>query len=250
MAFQFKRDRTQNLELILAGDIDLEVTPEIKNQLLNQLADAASLTINGSNISYLDSSGVSILIISMQNCKQKQLGFKISSLSDDAFRVLELARLDKILPIETVSGPAKLVDVDAFSGVSGADGDLANDLGTNFAKPTDMADEADDFTHAGDTGNAGDVDDDLIAALSADQASPAETDDALEETPEQSAAPSPELPVEAPVPEKPQPSAPPEPQPVAAPHPIETDEKNDDGGTGGSGGTGGPGGSFTPGTFG
>ena len=30
MAFQFKRDRGDNITLILAGDIDLEVTPEIK----------------------------------------------------------------------------------------------------------------------------------------------------------------------------------------------------------------------------
>lgn len=244
MAFQFKRDRAQNLELILVGDIDLEVTPEIKNQLLSQLADATSLTIEGSNISYLDSSGVSILIISMQNCKQKQLDFKISALSDDAFRVLELARLDKILPIENVSGPAKLVDVDAFSGVSGADGELANDLGGTIASQDDVAYAGDDVTDTGGASDTSDVDDDLIAALAADQASAPETDNDFEaappETPEE---PEPE-PEHAPSPESgPEPS-PTKTEPIASPQPAETDKGGNDGGTNGAGG------SFTPGTFG
>ena len=70
MAFQFKRDRGDHITLILAGDIDLEVTPTIKKQLSSQLDDATSLTIDASNISYLDSSGVSILVIAMQSSKQ------------------------------------------------------------------------------------------------------------------------------------------------------------------------------------
>ena len=151
MAFQFKRDRGDNITLLLAGDIDLEVTPEIKSQLSSQLDDAASLTIDASNISYLDSSGVSILVIAMQNSKQKQIVFSISNISDEAMRVLSLAKLDKILPIEAVSGPAQLVDIDVFSKTGEADSALASQV----AKPA----EPEDFSAATSD------DDDLIAAL-------------------------------------------------------------------------------------
>ena len=105
MAFQFKRDRGDNITLILAGDIDLEVTPEIKTQLSSQLEDAASLTIDASNISYLDSSGVSILVIAMQNSKQKQIVFSISNISDEAMRVLQLAKLEKFCPLRPSQAP-------------------------------------------------------------------------------------------------------------------------------------------------
>ena len=158
MAFQFKRDRGDNITLILAGDIDLEVTPEIKTQLSSQLEDAASLTIDASNISYLDSSGVSILVIAMQNSKQKQIVFSISNISDEAMRVLQLAKLDKILPIKATSGPAQLVDIDVFSKTGEADSVLASQV----AKPAEPEDSP------ATTSN----DDDLIAALaSGDMAS-------------------------------------------------------------------------------
>ena len=151
MAFQFKRDRGDNITLILAGDIDLEVTPDIKTQLSSQLEDAASLTIDASNISYLDSSGVSILVIAMQNSKQKQIVFSISNMSDEAMRVLQLAKLDKILPIKATSGPAQLVDIDVFSKTGEADSALASQVARS-AEPEDLPAAASD-------------DHDLIAAL-------------------------------------------------------------------------------------
>ena len=231
MAFQFKRDRSQNLELVLAGDIDLEVTPDIKAQLVSQLDDANSLTINGKSISYLDSSGVSILVISMQTCRQQQLQFAISEISEEAFRVLELAKLDKILPIQNMTGPAQLVDVDAFSGVSGADNSLASELSGN-----DMSEDA---PVAMDSAS----DADLIAALSKDASPEAEVEPSeevsIEMTPDPTpiAEPAPQTQAEEPA----TPSAPPPPSPAP-------DTGSDDGSSGGaSGGAGG--GSFTPGTF-
>ena len=87
----------------------------------------------------------------MQNSKQKQIVFSISNISDEAMRVLSLAKLDKILPIEAVSGPAQLVDIDVFSKTGEADSALASQV----AKPA----EPEDFSAATSD------DDDLIAAL-------------------------------------------------------------------------------------
>ncbi len=233
MAFQFKRDRSQNLELILAGDIDLEVTPEIKNQLLSQLEDANALAIDGKNISYLDSSGVSILVIAMQSCKQRQLGFKIPALSEEAFRVLELAKLNKILPIENISGPAQLVDVDAFSGVSGADNTLANELsGGSDDNATDFGGGSsdDDLIAAlasGDMGAKPDTQADTPAALQTAEPETEEAGVSLEMTPDPEPAQAAQ--------------SEPAPQPASSP---DTPSSGSGGGDGGGGGGG-----FTPGTF-
>lgn len=220
MAFQFKRDRNENLTLTLSGDIDLEVTPDIKTQLASQLADAGSLTIDAAGVSYLDSSGVSILVIAMQSCKQKQLTLSISRISEEALRVLQLARLDKILPIIEVSGPSEVVDVDVFSEVSKNDGEIAAQVQHQDS--------------------ARDSDDDLIAALSSgDMTTPdapassgeAAVEPALEETIEQAGEQVAEEIAEP---------AQAAPAPVSAPKP-------DNGGSGGN--SGGAGGGFTPGTF-
>lgn len=215
MAFQFKRDRGENIALTLTGDIDLEITPDIKAQLASQMEDARSLNIDARGVSYLDSSGVSIMVIAMQTCKQKRIDFTIEAISDEAVRVLQLAKLDKILPIKQVSGPANLVDVDVFSQPGASDSALAGEVADGGALSSD---------------------DDLIAALSSgemggDAPAPTETQPAveLEMTPE----PAPETPAAAPTPS---------PAPASQP----TNPENNDTG-GGSGG--GDGGGFTPGTF-
>ena len=243
MAFQFRRDRGDNITLTLAGDIDLEVTPEIKTQLASQIEDAASLTVDAANISYLDSSGVSILVIAMQICKQKQIDFTISNMSDEAMRVLQLAKLDKILPIKAVSGPAQLVDVDVFSKTGEADSALASEVA-----PTALSE---------DSASAASEDDDLIAALaSGDMAGnemsggDAPTDDMSDDPMDEDDGNEAEMvdapqsePVTASEPQAPAPQAAPETAPEAASPPPKAPASDNDEQSGGGGG-------FTPGTFG
>ena len=175
MTFQLKRDRNSIINLKLVGDIDLEVTPEIKTRLNNQLEDAAGLHIDARNVSYIDSSGVSILIIAMHMCKKNDIELQITAISDEVHKVLKLARLDKLLPLGAVTGPAQIVDVDVFTKVSPNDAELAGDLDMKAALSDDtLADDtlADDtLDNMGDTisetnsNNNDDDDDDLIAAL-------------------------------------------------------------------------------------
>ncbi|MGC6535557.1 MAG: STAS domain-containing protein [Parvibaculales bacterium] len=257
MAFQFKRDRSENLVLTLAGDIDLEVTPDIKAQLASQLGDAASLDIDAAKVSYLDSSGVSILVIAMQSCKQKRINLSVSRVSEEAMRVLQLAKLDKILPIGEMTGKAHLVDVDVFSDVGAQDSQIA-----------DQVHEQEDMPAAADPMGGGSSDDDLIAALASGDMSG--TDSTPAPSPEPAAAP-PEpapTPAEAPAAQpaeiqmtpEPVPAAAPAPSPApaapaaqpAAPSPNSASDggSNDGGSNDGGGNGGGDGGGFTPGTFG
>jgi len=225
MAFQFKRDKNETIYLTIAGDIDLEVTPDIKSQLVGKLVGARGLTIDAANVSYLDSSGVSILIIAMQSCKQMGIALTIAKISDEAVRVLQLAKLDKILPIEAITGPSQLVGVDVFSPASGSDTQIA------------------DAVAQGAMGQAS-SDADLIAELS--KTNTPRPAPALEPEPEPKAEPKPEP--------KPEPVASPTPAaaPIASPEPAPSEPKSpsaSDTGDAGDGGREGGGGSFTPGTF-
>jgi anti-anti-sigma factor len=226
MAFQFKRDKNETIYLTIAGDIDLEVTPDIKSQLVGKLVGARGLTIDAANVSYLDSSGVSILIIAMQSCKQMGIALTIAKISDEAVRVLQLAKLDKILPIEAITGPSQLVGVDVFSPASGSDTQIA------------------DAVAQGAMGQAS-SDADLIAELS--KTNTPRPAPALEPEPE----PEPE-PKAEPRPEpKPEPVASPTPAaaPIASPEPAPSEPKSPSASDTGDGGREGGGGSFTPGTF-
>jgi len=130
MPFKFTKSSDQ-LVLTLSGDIDLEITPDVKNELSENLEDVSRFEIDGRQVNYIDSSGISILVIAMQNCKQKNIDFSISKASDELMRVIELAHLDKLFTIDEQTGPADLVDVDVFSDTGDNDKKIVENIYQN-----------------------------------------------------------------------------------------------------------------------
>ena len=130
MPFKFTKNSDQ-LVLTLSGDIDLEITPDVKNDLAENLDEVSKLEIDGQLVNYIDSSGISILVIAMQSCKQKNIDFSISKASSELMRVIELAHLDKLLTINEQTGPADLVDVDVFSDTGANDKKIVENIYQN-----------------------------------------------------------------------------------------------------------------------
>lgn len=130
MPFKFTKNSDQ-LVLTLSGDIDLEITPDVKNDLAENLDEVSKLEIDGQQVNYIDSSGISILVIAMQSCKQKNIDFSISKASSELMRVIELAHLDKLLTINEQTGPADLVDVDVFSDTGANDKKIVENIYQN-----------------------------------------------------------------------------------------------------------------------
>ena len=130
MPFKFTKNSDQ-LVLTLSGDIDLEITPDVKNDLAENLDEVSKLEIDGQLVNYIDSSGISILVIAMQSCKQKNIDFSISKASNELMRVIELAHLDKLLTINEQTGPADLVDVDVFSDTGANDKKIVENIYQN-----------------------------------------------------------------------------------------------------------------------
>ena len=172
-------------KLALSGDIDLQVSGDIKSEI-ERLSDVDRLEIDASDVSYIDSSGVAVLILARQYCAQNNMSLALPVISEAVHRVLQIAKLDVMLPIgEVVSAP----EPEAFSfddgddafgagtaggGDFGGDDDLVNSLladdDPGFG-PNDMADTA-------GTGDVGAGDFDGLDVNAVDFSEPASTSEA------------------------------------------------------------------------
>ena len=119
----------EHARLMLSGDVDLQTTADLKQEIA-KLNGISHFEVHAGHVSYIDSSGVAVLLYARQHCLQRQVSFAILVVSQPLFRVLELAHLQGILPIgQVVDGPDMAVDDAAFLNMSGSvDSDLEDFL--------------------------------------------------------------------------------------------------------------------------
>jgi len=170
MAFDVKISE-DSAKLVLSGDIDLQVSGDIKTEI-ERLSDISRLEIDASEVTYIDSSGVAVLILARQHCTRNNMTLALPSISEAVHRVLQIAKLDVMLPIgEVVSAP----EPEEFSfgdgddalggGDFGDDDDFVNSLLTEVDVAGDTAGDTavdfgpadplvpDDAAESGDSGN-------------------------------------------------------------------------------------------------
>ena len=82
------------------GEIDLNNSNELRVKLNDELNSGKSIKLNLSEVTYIDSSGVSCLVEATQISKKNNTEFSIIDLSESVKKVLQLTYLDKILPIK------------------------------------------------------------------------------------------------------------------------------------------------------
>ena len=82
--------------LPLHGEIDLNVSPKIATTF-NELARARvpHVVVDLTNVTYIDSSGLAVLIVGMQQVKEYGGKFALVGLQHDVRSILETARLDQ-----------------------------------------------------------------------------------------------------------------------------------------------------------
>ncbi len=110
MTFDVK-DVNGTAVVALTGDVDLQSSPAVRQQLLECLDKHKRLVVDLGQVSYIDSSGVASLVEAFQVSRKKTAYFALASVSPAAMRVLSLARLDKVFTIHA--------DVDAAAAAQG-----------------------------------------------------------------------------------------------------------------------------------
>ena len=85
--------------LNLSGEIDLNESPNARQQILSCLNNNNNLLIELSKVEYIDSSGVASLVEGLQTARSQALEFALVGVSKSAMQVLQLSRLDSVFTI-------------------------------------------------------------------------------------------------------------------------------------------------------
>ncbi len=97
-----------NLIIEVRGKVDLFSSPKMRSAILEAINDkgVSQVSINLSEVSYLDSSGVATLVEGLQRARARHCVFVLFGLQDAAKEVLKLARLDRIFEIRATEADA------------------------------------------------------------------------------------------------------------------------------------------------
>ena len=86
--------------LPLQGEIDLHVSPRISEKLGEMIKQKPSrVVIDLSGVTYIDSSGLAILISAMQDVEEYGGRFGLAGLQENVRTIFETSRLDKVFLI-------------------------------------------------------------------------------------------------------------------------------------------------------
>ena len=86
--------------VFLNGEIDMDVADKAKSVILPLVEAGKEVHINLKDVSYMDSSGISVLIESHQKASEKNTKVIIKEISKSVLKVIMMAKLEQILNLE------------------------------------------------------------------------------------------------------------------------------------------------------
>ena len=92
--------KSQPNVLQLEGEIDLHVSPEVAESLRTMVAKKPEvLVVDLAKVTYFDSSGLAVLIESMQKVHEYGGKFALAGVQESVQHIFEIARLDQVFQI-------------------------------------------------------------------------------------------------------------------------------------------------------
>ena len=86
--------------LQLEGEIDLHLSPEVAESLRLMVAKKPQvLVVDLEKVTYMDSSGLAVLIEAMQNVQKYGGKFALANVQESVKHIFEIARLDQVFQI-------------------------------------------------------------------------------------------------------------------------------------------------------
>ena len=97
----YKVTEEGNISIVhLDGEIDMDVTEKAKEVIFPHIDAGKEVHLNLSNVQYMDSSGISVLIESHQKALEKNTKVIIKEVSKSVLKVIMMAKLEQILNLE------------------------------------------------------------------------------------------------------------------------------------------------------
>ena len=84
----------------LDGEIDMDVTEKAKEVIFPVIDSGKEVHLNLSQVQYMDSSGISVLIESHQRALEKNTKVIIKDVSKSVLKVIMMAKLEQIVNLE------------------------------------------------------------------------------------------------------------------------------------------------------
>ena len=97
----YKIEENNNISIVhLDGEIDMDVTEKAKEVIFPVIDSGKEVHLNLSQVQYMDSSGISVLIESHQRALEKNTKVIIKDVSKSVLKVIMVAKLEQILNLE------------------------------------------------------------------------------------------------------------------------------------------------------
>ena len=122
--------------LVMSGSVDINETDLMRTKIAEEASEDIPFEVNASEVTYIDSSGVALLLYVKKLAENKSVGFKITMASDAVQKVIKLAMLESLLPINEIvsaQGEAETVSMGSF------DDDLSESFSDIFNEPKEQA---------------------------------------------------------------------------------------------------------------
>ena len=86
--------------IFLNGEIDMDIAEKAKESIFPLIDSGKEVHINLKDVSYMDSSGISVLIESHQKASEKNTKVTLKEISKSVLKVIMMAKLEQILNLE------------------------------------------------------------------------------------------------------------------------------------------------------
>lgn len=97
--------------LPLEGEIDLHRSPRVERSLASMIKKKPDhIVVDLSGVTFIDSSGMAVLIRAMQNMNEYGGKLSLSGMNDKVRPIFEIARLDQVFVIDDSSEGYSLTD--------------------------------------------------------------------------------------------------------------------------------------------
>jgi anti-sigma B factor antagonist len=99
----------------LSGDLDLATAPELRTALLEALTERTKLVVDMTELRFLDSTGLGVLVRVHKRAKALRGVLAFSAVPGNVLKILEVTCLDRVFPVYATTDEA-LARLDSHQG--------------------------------------------------------------------------------------------------------------------------------------
>ena len=94
-------ETAEGVLLCVNGDVDMESSPRLRDEIKKRVKKKpATLKLKLTDVPYIDSSGIAVLIEGMRWCKKNKVEYALVGISENVRGVLQMSKLLQIFTVE------------------------------------------------------------------------------------------------------------------------------------------------------